>query len=1122
MSAPPPPPRTAVIPPRRLSVLLFYAALCVPAAAGEPAEIRWDWANATGGAVIGRVNVGGFAVPLTGTLEGAATVTDGRLIPGKAGFLRVRDLEPNDGGPGSLLAAGNGGAISVTAAVFPEPLPVGRFGHLLCKGRTHNDGRPDRNLNYALRLAGLPGDRAALSFLFADEGGGFHRWTSAASIPCDGESHRLAFAYAFGKPESLRAYLDGRSTGGDWDMDGATTAAPVTDADYLWIGSAMGGAEGSTFRGAIGPVRLVRGVLSERELTFRPPVAAARPAPRAPAGRVLVETIADVPGKARAWGFPLPVRGSDSYTQAAFGFPAVAAAYGPTGSRIDRGPAFVLRARGRVTLPAGDWELLVRSRGGSRTFFDEQEVAATRFFARSSSAHGPMYPPGLADGPGVRAVRAGDAEALHRFTADGKEIRVRFEAYVGGNGRRRETGEAGLWVRPLDAGGDPAGPFRLLDPSAGGPSLGEPLTDAGWFAYTDRFEKALRTLNAARRRAAAADEDRYWADRHARVRRTYARRAEVPAPTPGLRATGAVDHCLNAELHAAGVEPGEPVDDAAFLRRLTLDVVGRVPVPGEIARFLADPPDSRRANAVDRLLADSLGWADGWMGEWQDALAENPAIVNPTLNNTGPFREWLHEALLDNLPADRFATELIRMDGAARSGGAGGFALATQNDAPFAAKAHVLGQAFLASDMTCARCHDAPGRPFLQRDLFGFAAMLKRSPQEVPPGSSLPPDLVGRAAVEVTLTPGERVEPAFTLAGLRDGEPDPALFHPALTADPGDTRERLALLVTGPRNRRFAEVMVNRLWTRYLGRGIVDTPHDWSFGEPSHPALLAFLADELTLSGYDLKHVAQLILTSDAYGRQVVGGIDERRLFAGPTRRRMTAEQVVDSLFAACGKRFKAGLVAIDADGARAEDQSVNFGRPRRAWQFASLSTDRDRQSLTLPRAEPFVELLDAFGWRGARPDPRHVRDDGPNVVQPALLENGVLAARFTRLSGDSRFTAIALEADTLGDLTDRTVRAVFTRGPTAAERDLFRDLLTEGFADRRTGAPADPPHFLPSPGVSWSNQFQPEAGRRQLELRAAVEAGDPPTARLAADWRERYEDLLWALLNSPEFVFVP
>src|SRR5204863_6517340 len=113
-------------------------------------------------------------------------------------------------------------------------------------------------------------------------------------------------------------------------------------------------------------------------------------------------------------------------------------------------------------------------------------------------------------------------------------------------------------------------------------------------------------------------------------------------------------------------------------RRVTLDTVGVVPSLEEIAAFEAKPD---RAAVIDKLLADPR-WADHWMGYWQDVLAENPNILNPTLNNTGPFRWWIYESLLDNKPMDRFATELILMEGSLRFGGAAGFSMASQNDVP--------------------------------------------------------------------------------------------------------------------------------------------------------------------------------------------------------------------------------------------------------------------------------------------------------------------------------------------------------------------------------------------------------------------------------------------------------
>src|SRR5262249_41927636 len=117
------------------------------------------------------------------------------------------------------------------------------------------------------------------------------------------------------------------------------------------------------------------------------------------------------------------------------------------------------------------------------------------------------------------------------------------------------------------------------------------------------------------------------------------------------------------------------VSDSAFLRRATLDTIGLVPTPEELSAFLADTRSDKRSYAIERLLADPR-WADQWLPYWQDVLAENPALLKPTLNNTGPFRWFLYEALRDNWAMDRFVTALTLMEGSTRNGGSAGFAVA--------------------------------------------------------------------------------------------------------------------------------------------------------------------------------------------------------------------------------------------------------------------------------------------------------------------------------------------------------------------------------------------------------------------------------------------------------------
>src|SRR5262249_30835258 len=174
----------------------------------------------------------------------------------------------------------------------------------------------------------------------------------------------------------------------------------------------------------------------------------------------------------------------------------------------------------------------------------------------------------------------------------------------------------------------------------------------------------------------------------------------------------------------------------------------------------------------------------------------------------------------------------VGMEGSVLGGEPAGFAIATENDVPMAAKGQTLAKAFLAADLTCARCHDAPSRnPYKQEQLFGLAAMLQRKPITVPATSTVAKvEGVGPPAVRVTLKPGTPVAPEWHLDGLAP-EDVPA----ELLRDPADPRERVAAILTSPANERFAQVLVNRVWKRYFGVGLVEPVDNWLGARPSHP-----------------------------------------------------------------------------------------------------------------------------------------------------------------------------------------------------------------------------------------------------------------------------------------------
>jgi hypothetical protein len=174
--------------------------------------------------------------------------------------------------------------------------------------------------------------------------------------------------------------------------------------------------------------------------------------------------------------------------------------------------------------------------------------------------------------------------------------------------------------------------------------------------------------------------------------------------------------------------------------------------------------------------------------------------------------------------------------------------------------------------------------------------------------------------------------------------------------------------------------------------------------------------------------------------------------------------------------------------------------------------------------AQGFLDVLESFGWRASRQDPLTVRDDSATVLQPAVLANGVLGRRFTRCSDDSDFTKLAADDLPLETLIEKVIRRTYTRPMTALEKEAFTELLRDGYAERHRQATAEELEIdrLRNAGVSWSNHLSEESNRVQIELQKAVKRGDPPSPRLQPDWRLRYEDMLWAILNSPEFVFIP
>ncbi|HEY5311491.1 MAG TPA: DUF1553 domain-containing protein [Pirellulales bacterium] len=971
---------------------------------------------------------------------------------------------------------------------------------------------------------------------FADAGSQRTRLAVGLSVPRDGQLPRLCVALTgysrrlgtlevrpdvwhhfavtyqpFGRSSgsgTLAWYLDYRACG-HFTVDGlapVSTLLPPGRA-LLAIGgrNAVGGKVDRGFEGFLDELRLTARALAPAEFLHVHRRAVSRP--------VKAEFFGPLKPDFSWTDLPEPVETQKQEALPLAGFPP---AYSFSGVPMTRRGWHAARTSRRMTLPKGTYAIRLQTRAAAvlaidgRVLLDCRSPASGFAGATAADVGTQTSIEFHADGRAhdfvlTTAVDFGSGATLAAAAADDQADQTQHtEAGL-------EPDEVIVTYSLLDAAGKPV-EWQLL-----GSAQSLMSAPYWWLAYRGRMLEAWQEQEPQRRSKAARRRDAFWAQRHAWAAKIADRLPVVESP-PGEHP---IDFLLDRKLRQLGLSPAPLADDATFARRVTLDLAGRVPTYAETAALLSDARPGKRERLIDRLLASSE-WGDAWVGYWQDLLAENPSILKPTLNNSGAFRFWIHRSLAENKPLDQFAAELLLMEGRDALGGTAGFGQASGNDLPMAMKAHVISKAFLGIDMKCARCHDAPNVAVGQADLFALAAMLEERPIVVPAQSVVPAAAGARKpGVSSSLVAGDQVLPAWPLARL-------------LPAESGDTghrltdwidrpRAELASIMISPQQTRFADVMVNRLWQRFMGVGLVEPLDHWFEREAaSHPDLLAWLSRELVTSGYDAKHISRLIVTSRAYQRRVQPDASAEatgRTLAGQTRRRLSAEQLVDSIFVIAGKPLEAEELNFDPHGSQG---FLKLPAPKRAWQCASLANERDRPALALPVNQQIVDVLSAFGWRETRPDPvtRGAIETGP--LQPLLLANGLMVNHALRLTEDSGLLAHCLQATSPADLAERLFVCVLARPPDAGERAAIAAVLTPGFDRRLTGKPAVRRAAHKAAHVDWDRHLQGANTTEQLQAAKSVRQGPPPTVRLSADFRERAEDVVWALVNSPEFVLVP
>ena len=371
--------------------------------------------------------------------------------------------------------------------------------------------------------------------------------------------------------------------------------------------------------------------------------------------------------------------------------------------------------------------------------------------------------------------------------------------------------------------------------------------------------------------------------------------------------------------------PGPSLDDLQYLRKLSVDLIGRIPSEKEVKAYLKDDPVNRRALLLERLFEHER-FADRWTAFFADMLR-----IRTAATGGAALLAYVHQSIREEKPFDELARELISAQGRSRHLPAVGFIL-NDNADPMALTA-ATSQIFLGIRMQCAQCHDHPFDDWEQRDFYELASFFGKTRRvenrfsrsiyttEVeenrvlwPPEREKPPVRKPVDAIFPFLLESFKSKPEHLirlekkrLAELEAAKVDPVAesidtlldeteatieavtrkkgpggFDPDLDLKnqnksidvrgdlyrASENRKELAKLVTHPRNRYFAQNFVNRLWAELMGRGIYEPVDDYSkYQKVTHPQTLDYLRKEFVAVGFDLKEMIRLVVSSEAYAK---------------------------------------------------------------------------------------------------------------------------------------------------------------------------------------------------------------------------------------------------------------
>ena len=367
----------------------------------------------------------------------------------------------------------------------------------------------------------------------------------------------------------------------------------------------------------------------------------------------------------------------------------------------------------------------------------------------------------------------------------------------------------------------------------------------------------------------------------------------VPSSTKHL------DRHIDAVLKQEGLKPSRQTDDAAFLRRIHLDMTGVIPSPEQVLDFVNDGSKNKRSKKIDELL-NSKEYVDYWTRLWVNWLIGRRDVGD---DRRSGLTGWVTDSLETNMPYDQFVSELVAADGELQDNPAANYVLRYETS-PVFLTSH-SSRLFLGLSMQCAECHDHKTEAWLQEDFYGVAAFFTGIRSEE---KGYLTDMEGnRTEMENYLISNSPEMQRATYMFDGNSESVPPRFLDGIEYRGANTEKRHALAewMTANENPYFSKAIVNRIWKHFMGRAFVE-PLD-GFGEeypPTNPKLLEWLAEDFVIHGYDLKQLMRTILHSKAYQRSSEtnnSNEDDEIYYSHAYMKPLSAEQFFYSMLQATG-----------------------------------------------------------------------------------------------------------------------------------------------------------------------------------------------------------------------------